>query len=123
LYNLFKLRPEEPEEYICKIRVVILVSSIEEKFGAYRNRHTEMQAVNIRWARSRYTVYSTVLLYTYFWPTLYLAVSYRKWPSSCKQLKKENSCRTVGPRPIPVENAFHPITELGPRNITCSTEI
>jgi hypothetical protein len=45
-YNWFELRPVEPEKYICKIRVVILVSLIEEKFGSYRNRHAEMQAVN-----------------------------------------------------------------------------
>jgi len=24
------------------------------------------------WTKSRYTVYSIVLLYTYFWPTLYI---------------------------------------------------
>ena len=27
---------------------------------------------NTRWAKSSYTLYSIVLLYTYFWPTLYI---------------------------------------------------
>ena len=35
-----------------------------------------LKAGNTRWAKSRYTVYSIVLiLHTYFWPTLYFEMT------------------------------------------------
>ena len=55
-----------------------------------REKRRVYMTLNTEWAKSRYTVYSIQLLYTYFWPTLYM-----KCGTEGQNLFQRTSCMSL----------------------------
>ena len=57
--------------WVWMVRLCIRTAKQKCHKLAESNMNKKKMDKNTRWEKSRYTIYSIVLLYTYFWPTLY----------------------------------------------------